>query len=157
MEKTGKKFNELNFTLEFGGGYGNLCRLIHKLGFQGKYIIFDLPVFSALQKYYLKLSGLPVFEEIIATGIFCINDIKKLIKILRKYTPTDKDKNLFIATWSLSESPLHVRRKISEFFPMYGYYLIGYQDKFGEIDNWFDYALKYLPGHNLLIGRKICN
>ncbi|RKY23569.1 MAG: hypothetical protein DRP62_05665, partial [Planctomycetota bacterium] len=44
--------------VEFGGGFGSMCKLIHKLGFKGRYIIFDLPELSAMQEYYLKATGI---------------------------------------------------------------------------------------------------
>ena len=46
--------------VEFGGGYGSMCRLLHKLGFSGQYFIYDLPEFVALQRYFLKSIGMPV-------------------------------------------------------------------------------------------------
>ena len=45
--------NKLSTIIEFGGGYGNMCRLLFNLGFKGNYTIFDLPIFSELQRYYL--------------------------------------------------------------------------------------------------------
>ncbi|MFH1780479.1 MAG: hypothetical protein ABH841_00495 [Candidatus Nealsonbacteria bacterium] len=168
-EKTGKNFTDLDFIFEFGGGYGNLCRLIHKLGFRGKYIIFDLPIFSALQKFYLKSSGLPVYAkseiDIQKKGVFCINNIKVLLEM----GFPNEDKNLFIATWSLSETSLRVRATIEKFLSNFNYFMVGYQNRFGEVDNkeylaklkkeyndimWYDWPLKQLPAHNLLIGKK---
>ena len=40
--------SDMGCVVEFGGGYGGMCRLIHRLGFKGRYVIFDLPYFSAL-------------------------------------------------------------------------------------------------------------
>lgn len=171
-DKTNKNFYDLDYIFEYGGGYGNLCRLIHKAGFNGKYVIFDMPVFSKLQKFYLKSSGLPVYNqtEILGKrkGIICVNSIDILKIILSETMQPKLNKNLFIATWSLSESPISYRDAIKQFLPSFGFFLIGYQDKFGEMDNikyfaelkkktnniiWHDYPLKQLPGHNLLIGR----
>jgi len=167
-EKTGKDFTDLNFIFEFGGGYGNLCRLIHKLGFLGKYIIFDLPIFSALQKFYLKSSGLPVYTkseiDIQKKGVFCIND-----KVLVGMGFPNDGKSLFIATWSLSETSLKAREMIEKFLSNFNYFIMGYQNRFGEVDNkkyfaklkkeyndiiWYDWPLKQLPAHNLLVGKK---
>ena len=55
-DKTRLRINQLNCIFEFGGGYGSMCRLVHQLGFKGKYIIYDLPNFSHLQRYYLNNS-----------------------------------------------------------------------------------------------------
>jgi hypothetical protein len=85
-EKTGKNFTDLDFIFEFGGGYGNLYRLIHKLGFHGKYIIFDFPVFSALQKFYLKASGLSIYKknkiDFQKKGTFPINNVE-ILEVLK--------------------------------------------------------------------------
>ena len=57
-EKTGSEVHDMKYVLEFGGGYGSMCRLFFNLGFSGKYIIFDFPAFNALQSYYLKSIGI---------------------------------------------------------------------------------------------------
>jgi hypothetical protein len=47
------RVDQLSLVLEFGGGYGGMCRLIHRLGFRGRYLLYDLPEFSALQASFL--------------------------------------------------------------------------------------------------------
>ena len=54
--------NRFKYIFEFGGGYGSLCRLFYKLGYQGTYVIVDLPLFTLLQSYYLTKLTLPVVE-----------------------------------------------------------------------------------------------
>ena len=44
------------------GQPGAKSRLFFKMGFHGKYILYDLPQFSALQTYYLKSVGIPVCD-----------------------------------------------------------------------------------------------
>lgn len=168
-EKADTSMKDVDFIFEVGGGYGNLCRIIHKLGFKGKYIIFDMPVFSFLQKFYLKSAGLSIVKNITNNnehGIYLINNEKSIEKIKALYT-FEKNKSLFLATWSLSEMPLNIRSLFSNIFSKFGYFIIGYQDKFGEVDNkeyfkdiqkslsnikWEEWPLKHLPAHNLLIG-----
>jgi len=172
MEKTGKTFRNFDFVFEFGGGYGNLCRLIHEAGFTGKYVIHDFPIISALQRYYLssaKLKLKRVGKDINDNEIYCDDNSEKLISLLEKMIPADKSRNLFIATWSLSESPINTRNKFEKIMEKFDYFLMGYQDKFGEVDNkeyfdrikksrkdieWHDWPIKYLPAHNFLIGKK---
>lgn len=175
-KRAGKNISDFDYIFEFGGGYGNLCRLIHKRGFNGKYILFDMPVFSSLQKFYLKSIGLPVsdfnsIEEIKnkKSGIFCIKNIDEALKILEETNSNNPTRNLFIATWSISESAIYIREKFHKFINDFNYFLIGYQDKFGEVNNkeyfeefkklnpevkWHDRALKHLFSHNILIGSK---
>lgn len=51
---TGKRVSDLSRIVEIGGGYGAMCRVCRHLGFEGDYIIHDLPAFTDLQYYYLK-------------------------------------------------------------------------------------------------------
>src|SRR5205085_1427466 len=61
-EATGAAIGDMRLIFEFGGGYGSMCRQAHLLGFRGKYVIFDLPEFSALQRYFLRSIGLRVLS-----------------------------------------------------------------------------------------------
>ena len=109
-EKMNVNLDEIDFIVEFGGGYGSICRLFFNLNFKGKYIIYDLPYFVQLQEYYLKNLNLPVLSvnEFNHTeyGIICTSDLAVLDKIIKEY---NGNQNLFIATWSLSEAPLDIR------------------------------------------------
>jgi hypothetical protein len=172
MEKTGKSFEDFDFIFEFGGGYGNLCRLIHGTGFTGKYTIYDLPIISALQRYYLSSVNLKLKRigmDIADDETYCDSNSNELIAFLEEAIPIDNSRNLFIATWSLSESPMNTRTKFEKIMEKFDYFLMGYQDKFGEVDNkeyfnkikksrkdieWYDWPIKYLPAHNFLIGKK---
>lgn len=57
-QTTGRKIDTLDTIVEFGGGYGAMALLCHRLGFKGKYIIYDLPEFALLQEYYLSQFGI---------------------------------------------------------------------------------------------------
>lgn len=83
-QTTGKRINQLDTIVEFGGGYGAMALLCHRLGFDGKYIIYDLPEFSLLQEYYLSQFGL-------------------LDKVSWNPKRKPKDVDLFMALYSLSE------------------------------------------------------
>jgi len=48
--------------LEYGGGYGNFARLINSISSYLVYIIYDLPVFSHLQQYYLSSIGFNTYD-----------------------------------------------------------------------------------------------
>jgi len=143
QDRTGLHVSELSSIVEFGGGYGNLCRAIHRLGFNGQYTIWDLPIFSALQRFYLENSGITR----VACGQIC--------------QPVETD--LFIATWSLSEVSHgykdYVLRRVRA-----GSVLIAYSNVFEEIgDNrayfkrwakphWHHWEMPFLRGHYYLIG-----
>jgi hypothetical protein len=138
--------------VEFGAGYGCMAKLINNLGFKGEYMIFDMPEFLALQKYYLRSTD--------TNGNFLLsNQIEKL----------GVNPDMFIAMWSLSESPLETR---SEFLKKIGkpkYILIGYQAKFESVDNikyfeeyrrnnqeydWAGGEITHLPKNYYLVGKK---
>lgn len=152
-----KEILDFDFIFEYGGGYGSMCQLIHNLGFKGKYIIYDFSILSALQNFFLKINGL---ED----NIFCLDNLNKVKKMAPK-----KGKKLFIATWSLSESPLQIRKKIYPLIKEFNAFLIAYQGQFGEVDNrkyfenyqkglgklkWWNQKIIQLKGNFYLFGFK---
>jgi len=176
-EVTGQSVHEMDFVFEFGGGYGSSCRLFHNLGFKGRYVIYDLPGFSALQQYYLKSSGLRVrpmdkFHEV-SEGVFCISSFDRLQDIF-SYQQNNSCKSLCVATWSLSETPLSLRTKIQPLLSRVNCFLVAYQEQFGEVNNsdyfrdllsnrqdvrWKNWEIEHLPGNNYLMGAgksKVC-
>ena len=167
-------FNNLNITkldviFEFGGGYGSLCRLFYKLGFQGKYIIYDLPEFSLLQEYFLKSLNMDLNVTKENTSdyhktVTLISDTSELAQHLPK-----KSLDMLIATWSLSESPISLRQNILKSVGNPNNYLIAYQEKFCNINNeeyfsnlihlypnytWQKYPIAHLPPSHYLFGKK---
>lgn len=126
-----------SLILEFGGGYGSMCRLIHNMGFKNKYVIFDLPIFSRLQTYYLKSLNLPVvnFEEFMQneSGILCTSDLEILNKVIQ--STNNLTDSLFIATWSLSETSIETREPFDSILEKFSSFLIAYQPGFGEVNN----------------------
>ncbi len=170
-EQTKAKVADMDLVFEFGGGYGSMCRLFHNLGFRGKYVILDLPAFSTLQAYYLKGLGLEVrgladFQKF-RNGIFCASNLGQLRMTMEGSIPAKG--SLFLATWSLSETPLHVRADVLPLLPSFESFLIAFQNRFGEVDNlqyfkvlqnengiipWISERLEHLPGNNYLFGKK---
>ena len=154
-EKTGIDFNNIELVFEFGGGYGSMCLLLNRLGFNGNYLIYDIPHFSVLQEYYLKSNSIKNF--------YCFSDISKL-----KQKISNNAKSLFIATWSLSEVPLDLRNKIVSIINDFDYILIAYQNEFDGIDNnlyfnnfkdnfknmsWDELEIEHLPKNKYLMGK----
>ncbi len=168
-EKTKLQVHDMDCVFEFGGGYGSMCRLFYNLGFRGKYIIFDLPLFSALQIYYLKTLGLPVqssseFENS-GTGIACVSDIQHLTDVLTDHIQAGN--NMFVATWSISETPTSIRDSVLPLTSGFQSYLIVYQDTFEEVNNldffskwkqgiknvaWHSWKIEHITGNNYLVG-----
>lgn len=114
---------DFHTIFEFGAGYGSLCRIAHRLGFAGKYIIFDFAEMCALQRYYLSSAGI--------SAVTHACDIESL----RADLENTRAPRLFVATWSLSEAPLEPRRKIAQLLSGFHAFLIAYQQEFAGINN----------------------
>ncbi|PIY93603.1 MAG: hypothetical protein COY69_00880 [Candidatus Magasanikbacteria bacterium CG_4_10_14_0_8_um_filter_32_14] len=164
LKNTELSINELETVVEFGGGYGSMCRLFRSIGFKGNYVLYDLPVFLSLQKYYLSNLNFNMingedFESADTGKNILVSNTQDLKKILLKLP------SLFIATWSLSESPVSVREQILEAVGKPSYFLFGYQALFDNIDNkkyfnnikyinsdfdWFDEYVPYWDAYYLI-------
>lgn len=134
-EATGVRPETVTFVLEFGGGYGGMCRLLHRLGFRGVYAIFDLPEVSALQRFYLSHANVPVgtwagngFRD----GVVTISVLDDLPRVIAMRPPGSA---LFIATWSLGETPATPREALFSAVSHFDAFLLGYTARFGDIDN----------------------
>jgi hypothetical protein len=168
----GRNVDKLGFVFEFGGGYGSMCRLFYNLGYKGKYLIFDLPEFSALQRSYLSSIGLPVYEVSLFMssrgGISCISEIDELRAIMNNII--QHSGMMFISTWAISETPESLRNLIIPLISNFDYLLIGYQAKYREINNielferwktvltgiqWKEWEIKHLPDNYYLIGKRL--
>jgi len=144
---TGCRIDELDVVYEFGGGYGCACKLLHALGFKGRYIIQDFPYFSALQRYYLGMHGIHA-------------------ELINEPMPVPAGRSLFLAEWSLSEAPALARGPMFDIARACDHFLIGYQPVGGGVDNaeyfgnwqrqidatWSVEAIAHLPPNQDLFG-----
>ena len=103
-------------VLDIGGGYGCMCRFLRGIGAKGNYAIFDLPIFLALQRYYLECVGVE--------NVDFVSDASAI-----------PSSDMCIATWSWSEMPLDLRAKIEEKTKDCVAFLIAYQGEFSSVDN----------------------
>ena len=164
---------DMQCVLEFGGGYGSMCRLFHRLGFKGTYIIFDLPPFTALQWYFLKSVGITIQAthslDSRANGVICVSDPEDLKVVLSRHD--HKNKTMFISNWAISETPMSTRDSLLPLIEMVDYFLISFQHYFGEMDNiryftgwqkrfddqviWQNWEIEHLPGNSYLVGNRL--
>ena len=103
QEKTKINLDRLESIIEWGGGYGNMAKILRRMLPGVTYIIIDLPAMSCLQWVYLatifgegSVNILPILQNKIEKGK--INLLP--ISFLKDY---ELRTDLFIATWSLSE------------------------------------------------------
>jgi hypothetical protein len=79
-------------NVEIGAGYGDMCSVVHDMGFKGKYTIVDIPETQPIQNFYLNKQGI--------TPEFSFED--------DNVGPAD----LVISTWALSETPVEYREQL---------------------------------------------
>jgi hypothetical protein len=120
----------LNHILEIGGGYGNFCRLVCSFGYDGRYVIADLPEMHRIQRHFLGHS----IPERMAT---------KPVEFRSLQDPgalPEQQLSLLIATFSLSEMPLTTRLALEPIYENFDYLFFAYNSAFGEEDNlkYFD-------------------
>ena len=126
----GRPVDAWDDVIEFGGGFGSLCRLARQLGFRGRYVIFDLPPFTHLQRYFLRSAGILREHD---DRIVLTSDLSELERHVGALSPDAW--SMFVACWSLSETPLALRDRIRPLVERIGRYAVVYQERYGEVDN----------------------
>lgn len=119
MKWTQKELGDFNEIFEFGGGYGNMCRLFKLFGHNKKYVIYDFEQINEIQKYYLDSNNVTGYE------------------LQNTNISIDFNPNLYLGMWSLTETPIDVRDKIlndSNFFNS-EIILLGFAENFKGEDN----------------------
>tara|TARA_B100000787_G_C16174055_1_gene288021 strand:+ start:126 stop:1082 length:957 start_codon:yes stop_codon:yes gene_type:complete len=132
------KVNLKSFSnvIEFGGGYGNMACIFHKINPQINYTIFDTYEVSLLQYYYLNRLNLKVNFNKLSQNKNSIDLISSINILKLKISKINNNKKtLLIANWSISETPLQFRKKFYFLFKKFEYQLISFQKKFEDIDN----------------------
>jgi len=112
-------------VVEFGGGYGNFCRLACSFGYVGRYVIVDLPEMHSIQSHFLKHAH-PVRMVDNPVEFRALGDTNILPK---------QGISLFMATFSLNETPLSLRAEIEPILNHFDYLFFAYNRDFGGVDN----------------------
>lgn len=140
-EYTKNNIKNYDFILEFGGGYGNMCEMFNRIRKGKHYVLFDTPEVNLLQYYYLKRNKIKVgFNANDKNKVLLMNSLLELKKLMLRHK---NKKKLFIANWSLSETPLSFRKEMKFIFEAFDYQLISFQNNFENINN-----LKYFKKLN---------
>ena len=102
-QRTGRKIGAIENIVEFGGGYGNMARIVHNFGACKRYSIVDLLLFSCIQ--YVFLSTVAGNDQVAFDDGQAKEDAKFLLHpLFRANSPANLRGELFLSTWALSES-----------------------------------------------------
>lgn len=168
LEATDFDLSSVRLVVEFGGGYGGFFRLLRNLNYRDRYVICDLPAMCALQRFYLR--------NVFPTGpgdeppanVRWISD--GVLESVQPDTSSTSEPSLFVATWSLSETPLAVRTGVTATLKRFKYILCAYQRTFAGLDNvhyfasfekqlpefqWQRFECPVYPGNFYSIGQKL--
>lgn len=116
-DTTGRRVEDQLDIYEFGGGYGAMALLCHRLGFRGNYFIQDLPEFAALQRWFLSQSLLE-------------GEVLRL-----EHSDLQGQMDLLIGLYSISETPIEFRREwLATHDP--DSWLLLYSSQFADYDNF---------------------
>jgi hypothetical protein len=107
---------KMDTIVELGAGIGDLADIVYKLGFKGKYIIYDFPEVGRIQKWY--------HDQLGHTNVVHTDNLDDLV-----------DADLMIATWSLTEMPLDLRDEVVKRIKNTKRWVIAYSNLIFGIDN----------------------
>lgn len=121
--------SRVNDIIEWGGGYGNTAKIFIRLNNDITYTIIDTPLFSCIQWLYLATILGEENINFISEPKQCIQSNKINILPLCFLKNHNLNSDLFIATWSLSESSVYSQ----DFVVLHNFFdskhmLMAYQD-----------------------------
>ena len=129
---------DIKSVFEFGGGYGCMARIFSKINKEIKFTCFDTNFVNLLQFYYLKHNNLNVgFSK------------KNNFFLTSKFKNRTSKYDLFLANWSLSETPINYRKKFFIKIKNSKYIFISFQEKFENLNN-----LEYFNSIKKLLSKK---
>ncbi|MBI5626994.1 MAG: hypothetical protein HY935_07355 [Nitrosomonadales bacterium] len=100
---TGRKIGDIRSAVEFGGGYGNMARIVENIGSCKTYSIVDLLLFSCIQ--YVFLSTVAGEDQVALADVKTRKNAKFILHpLFRANSQANLHGELFLSTWALSES-----------------------------------------------------
>jgi len=122
LEKTlGMQMSQVRTIVEYGPGTGSFARQFRDLGFTGQHVTYDIPVQLLAQKFWNQNRGIMsckvpecFAKQDAANGmIWQTEGVEDLRSALMKLPPaTTQQPGVFMATYSLSESPVRIRDRV---------------------------------------------
>ena len=128
-----------NNIIEFGSGYGSMCRIVSRCYKLDNYYLIDNPVFLHLSKYFLE----NVEKE---------DNTKINFKFYEKFEKVNS--YCFISTWALSETNKKTRNEFEYLIKDSNEFIIAFYKKWGnDIDNveYFNNLQVELSNHKSVI------
>lgn len=117
--ETEQEIIKLDHVLEYGGGYGNMARLVKKINRDATYTIVDIPVFAYIQLVYLRSifgsDAVTLFDETHRIVEGKINIVPLDTAHLNLLARSDYVPSLFTSTWALSESNKKTQKTVFDF------------------------------------------
>jgi len=114
IQLTSKNILEYDRIVEFGGGAGDLSKLIFDMGYEGEYVMYDIPEVLRIQELtFLPSNKKPTFTTEI---------------------PKYSNNTLFISTWGFSEIPITLRNKFIDILQPENWLIVSQSNVFG-VDN----------------------
>ncbi|MBN1233577.1 MAG: hypothetical protein JXA60_09520 [Candidatus Coatesbacteria bacterium] len=129
MNTTKSDFNAMDTVIDWGGGYGNLIKIMDRLiNKKLTYIIIDTPLFSCLQWLYLSVVTNKERVNIITSKEQKVEEKKINLLPVSFLEDFELHCDLFVSTWALSESSDYSQDYVygKDFFKA-GSLLIGFQ------------------------------
>lgn len=112
-----KYFWDCASIVEWGGGYGNMARIIRKMNPSLTYIIIDLPELLALQYVYLSSIEGAGNVQVVQPGSG-MSIVPGKLNLLTSRTAASMGNDLkcdgFISTWAITESPVDAQKFVIE-------------------------------------------
>lgn len=110
---TGADLRELDTVVEWGGGYGNLAKVLTRLrGAIPTYVIVDTPLFSCLQWLYLSSVLGPDRTQLLLGPRDRIREGRINLLPIGRLEGLRLEADLFVSTWALNESPRQVQDEV---------------------------------------------
>ncbi|MFI9011585.1 hypothetical protein ACIGNX_30550 [Actinosynnema sp. NPDC053489] len=113
QETTGRRIDEADTVVEWGGGFGALLRLLVALhGGSPTCVVFDTPIFSAVQ--WLYLSAVLGEDRVVLHDSAPVRPVPGRVNLvpIGLVGATEVDADLFISNWALNESLPAARRDV---------------------------------------------
>lgn len=107
--------SSIHHVTDFGGGFGNNCRIWYTLGYQGDFCLIDLQQVLDIQRHYLS----NVLPDISVSYLTSIDQLQ-----------INKSKSLFFATYSISETSLEIREQAIPFIKNHDFIFIAHNNSF---------------------------